>query len=145
MSATNGKLALVSNSQNLAGDCPLGDPDIVDFVGYGTTATCHEGSANTPAPSNTNAIFRKNNGAQDTDQNGTDFITGAPNPRRTEPVIELGPWVAGTDPGPDDTTIPYDASVTVNFSEPVNVDSGWYNINCVSTGSHNNATLAHTT
>src|SRR6185295_12436666 len=115
------------------------------FVGYGTSATCHEGSANTLAPSNTTSIFRKNNGAQDTDQNGADFITGAPNPRRTEPVVELGPWVAGTDPGTDDTTIPYDATITVNFSEPVNVDPGWYTINCVSSGLHSSATVAHFT
>ena len=59
----------------------------------------------------------------DSDQNGADFTTGPPNPRRTEPVIELGPWVAGTNPGTRrSTTVPYDASVTVNFSEPVNVD-----------------------
>ena len=146
MSATTGKIALVKNSATLAGDCPLGtDPDIVDFVGYGTGATCHEGSANTPAPSNTMAIFRKNGGGTDTDQNGNDFLTGAPNPRRTAPIVELGPWVAGTDPGTDDSTIPYDATVTVNFSEPVNVDAGWYNITCVSTGSHTDATEAHTT
>jgi len=146
MSATTGKIALVKNSNTLAGDCPLGtDPDIVDFVGYGTGATCREGSANTPAPSNTTAIFRKNGGGTDTDQNGNDFLTGAPNPRRTAPIVELGPWVAGTDPGTDDTTIPYDATVTVNFSEPVNVDSGWYNLTCVTTGAHTDATEAHTT
>jgi DNA/RNA endonuclease G (NUC1) len=147
MSATTGKIALVSNSANLSGGCPLGtDPDIVDFVGYGTGATCHEGSANTPAPSNSTAIFRKNGGALDADQNGTDFQTGTPNPRRTAPIVELGPWVSGTDPGTDDNTIPYDATITVNFSEPVTVDSGWYNITCSVTGSHNspNTTEAHT-
>jgi DNA/RNA endonuclease G (NUC1) len=147
MAAGAGKIALVRNSDSLSGGgCPLGtDPDIVDFVGYGTTANCHEGNANAPAPSNTTAIFRKNNGATDTDQNGNDFLTGAPNPRRTAPIVELGPWVAGTDPGTDDTTIPYDASVTVNFSEPVNVDAGWYNIMCATTGAHTDATEAHTT
>jgi DNA/RNA endonuclease G (NUC1)/predicted extracellular nuclease len=148
MSATTGKLALVKNSATLAGDCPLGDPNIVDFVGYGSGATCREGNANTPAPSNTLAIFRKNGGGTDSDQNGNDFTNATPpnppNPRRTAPIVELGPWVAGTDPGTDDTTIPHDASVTVNFSEPVNVDSGWYNITCATTGSHNDATEAHT-
>ncbi|HJQ31529.1 MAG TPA: tandem-95 repeat protein [Pyrinomonadaceae bacterium] len=145
MSATTGKIALVKNSDSLSGGgCPIGtDSDIVDFVGYGT-ASCHEGDANAPAPSNTRALFRKNGGDTDTDQNGADFVTGAPNPRRTEPVVELGPWVAGTDPTTDDTTIPHDASVTVNFSEPVDVDAGWYNITCSVTGSHNDATVAHT-
>src|SRR6185295_10569709 len=37
--ASAGKIALVKNSESLSGGCPLGtDPDIVDFVGYGTTA-----------------------------------------------------------------------------------------------------------
>ncbi len=142
MSATAGKIALVSNGAALAGACPLGgDPDIVDFVGYGTTANCHEGTANTPAPSNTTAIFRKDSGATDTDQNGTDFSTGGPIPRRTAPIVELGPWVADTDPITDGFNAPYDATVTVSFSEPVTLDSGWYNITCTS-GSHNDATVA---
>lgn len=145
MAAGAGKIALVKNSDPLSSGCPIGvDPDLVDFVGYGTTANCHEGNTNTPAPSNTAAIFRKNGGDTDTDQNGNDFVTGSPNPRRTEPVVELGPWVAGTDPTTDDNTIPHDASITVNFSEPVNVDASWYNINCSTSGSHNDATVAHT-
>ncbi|MFN2579063.1 MAG: Ig-like domain-containing protein [Pyrinomonadaceae bacterium] len=144
MSATTGKIALVNNSSNLSGGCPLGaDPDIVDFVGYGTGATCHEGSANTSAPGNSTAIFRKNSGSLDADQNGTDFQTGTPSPRRTAPIVELGPWVSGTDPGTDANTIPYDATITVNFSEPVTVDPGWYHITCTVTGAHNSATEAH--
>ncbi|MDQ3920497.1 MAG: lamin tail domain-containing protein, partial [Acidobacteriota bacterium] len=45
MSAAAGKVALVSNGDSLTGGaCPVGtDPDIVDFVGYGTTANCREG------------------------------------------------------------------------------------------------------
>jgi DNA/RNA endonuclease G (NUC1) len=153
MSATAGKVALVKNGDSLTGGCPLGsDPDIVDFVGYGSTANCHEGTANAPAPSNTTAIFRNakppqdpNQGAQDTDQNGNDFTTGAPNPRQTAPIAELGPWVASTDPGTNGTTVPHDASVLVTFSEPVNVDPGWFSITCNASGSHNDATEAHTT
>ncbi len=142
ISATAGKVALVSNGAALAGACPLGsDLDIVDFVGYGTTANCHEGTANTAAPSNTSAVFRKDNGATDTDQNGNDFNAATPNPHRTAPIVELGPWVADTDPITDGFNAPYDATVTVSFSEPVNVDSGWYNISCTS-GTHNDATIA---
>jgi len=145
MSATAGKVALVRNSDSLSGGCPLGtDPDVVDFVGYGSTANCHEGSANTPAPSNSTAIFRQGSGATDTDQNGADFTTATPNPRRTAPIVELGPWVAGTDPNTDGNTVPHDASITVDFSEPVDIVGAWYNITCVSTGSHNIATEAHT-
>lgn len=143
MSATTGKIALVNNSISLSGSCPNGsDPDIVDFVGYGTSASCFEGGARTPAPSNTSALFRKLNGAQDTNQNGNDFQTAAPNPRRSAPIVELGPWVAGTDPISDGFNTPYDATITVDFSEPVDVVGSWFDITCTNTGSHNSATIA---
>jgi len=143
MSATTGKIALVSNSTSLSGSCPNGsDPDIVDFVGYGSSASCFEGGTRAPAPSNTSALFRKQNGAQDTNQNGDDFQTGAPNPRRTAPIVELGPWVAGTDPISDGFNAPYDATVTVDFSEPVDVTGNWFDITCASSGQHNSATVA---
>ncbi|MFL6229228.1 MAG: Ig-like domain-containing protein [Pyrinomonadaceae bacterium] len=148
MSGTTGKIALVSNGDSLSGGCPVGvDPDIVDFVGYGTGATCREGgastSANAPAPSNTTALFRINGGGTDTNSNSQDFVAGTPAPRRTAPIVELGPWVASTDPTTNGFTIPHDATITVNFSEPVDVDAAWYNITCAS-GSHNDATVAHT-
>jgi DNA/RNA endonuclease G (NUC1) len=145
MAAAAGKIVLVSNSDTLIGACPVGtDPDIVDFVGYGTTANCHEGAANAPAPSNTTAIFRKTGGGTDTDQNGNDFVTGAPDPRSTTPVVEFGPSVAGTDPTTNATIAPYDSSITVDFSEPVDTVGAWYNITCTATGLHNDATVAHT-
>jgi endonuclease G, mitochondrial len=144
ISATTGKIALVGSPTTLTGNCPLGNPSIVDFVGYGTGATCHEGNANAPAPSNSTAIFRKNNGSLDADQNGSDFQTGTPSPRRTAVISELGPWVSGTDPGTDANTIPYDATITVDFSEPVTVDPGWHNITCTVTGAHSaSVTEAH--
>ena len=143
MSATTGKIALVSNSVSLSGSCPNGiDPDIVDFLGYGSSASCFEGGARAPAPSNTTALFRKLNGVQDTNQNGDDFQTGAPNPRRTAPIVELGPWVAGTEPISDGFNAPYDATVTVDFSEPVDVIGNWFDITCANTGQHNSATVA---
>jgi endonuclease G len=143
MSATTGKIALVSNSVSLSGSCPNGsDPDIVDFVGYGTTASCFEGGTRAPAPSNTNALFRKLNGAQDTNQNGDDFQTGAANPRRSAPIVELGPWVAGTEPFSDGFNVPIDATVTVDFSEPVNVSGNWFDITCTNSGQHSSATVA---
>ena len=81
MSGTAGKVALVNNSTALSGACPTG---LVDFVGYGPTANCSE-TAPTPILSNTTAALRKSNGAQDTDDNSTDFVTGAPNPRNAPP------------------------------------------------------------
>ena len=143
MSATTGKVALVSNNISLAGSCPNGvDPDIVDFVGYGTSASCFEGATRAPAPSNTNAVFRKLNGAQDTNQNGDDFETAAANPRRTAPIVELGPWVASTEPIDNGFNAPFDATVTVDFSEAVDVVGSWFDITCANSGQHNSATVA---
>jgi uncharacterized protein (TIGR03437 family) len=76
MAAGSGKVALVRNSTALSGACP-NDPNIVDLVGYGSTANCFRGTAPAPAASNTNAILRAANGC------GTNFATGPPNPRNT--------------------------------------------------------------
>ncbi|HET8889234.1 MAG TPA: PxKF domain-containing protein [Candidatus Angelobacter sp.] len=96
MSATAGKVALVSSTVALSGGCPVGGA-IVDFVGYGTGtggATCFEGTAAAPTLTNTTADFRRNNGLQDTDSNTADFVTGAPNPRNT-PAGTTNPSGAG--------------------------------------------------
>ncbi|HSS19255.1 MAG TPA: Calx-beta domain-containing protein [Pyrinomonadaceae bacterium] len=83
MAATAGKVALVSGTTALTGSgCPLG-ATIVDFVGYGTTADCFEGSGRAPAPSNTTADFRKAGGCTDTNDNAADFLVSAPFPRNT--------------------------------------------------------------
>jgi uncharacterized protein len=84
MSATAGKVALVSTTTALSGACPT--TGVVDFVGYGTTASCFEGIGPTPAPSNTNSVLRAADGATDTDNNASDFSIGAPNPRNTPPA-----------------------------------------------------------
>jgi predicted extracellular nuclease len=96
MSATAGKVALVSSTVALTGGCPVGGA-IVDFVGYGTGAggaSCFEGTAAAPTLTNTTADFRRNNGLQDTDSNSADFVTGAPNPRN-QPVGTTNPSGAG--------------------------------------------------
>ena len=36
MSGTNGKIALVDSFDGLVGNCPTGDPHVMDFVGYGS-------------------------------------------------------------------------------------------------------------
>ncbi|HYN26002.1 MAG TPA: lamin tail domain-containing protein, partial [Pyrinomonadaceae bacterium] len=82
MSATAGKVALVNSITALSGACPTG-ASIIDFVGYGVTANCFEGSGPTPAPSNTTAVLRGTNGCTETDSNATDFSAGAPTPRNT--------------------------------------------------------------
>ncbi len=142
MSGTTGKVALVSSGTPVPGPCSAtaADTDVVDLVGYGT-ANCNEGGTNAPAPSNTLSDFRKNGGNTDTNVNGNDFLTGAPNPRRTTPIQEFGPAVVTTDPLNNATAAPRDASMIVTFSELVDVDPGWFNINCSVTGLHNDATV----
>jgi cytosine/adenosine deaminase-related metal-dependent hydrolase len=84
LSGTAGKVALVSGVTPLTGACPTAN--VIDFVGYGTmTATnpCFEGSGSTPAPSNTTAVLRAQNGCADTNDNKNDFTAGPPNPRNS--------------------------------------------------------------
>jgi hypothetical protein len=91
MSATAGKIALVNNTTALTGSCPTG-AGIVDFVGYGTTANCYEGTGPASAPSTTNAIFRNSNGCSDTDDNAADFTAAPAVPRNSAtPVSPCGP------------------------------------------------------
>ncbi|MCD7097974.1 lamin tail domain-containing protein [Stenotrophomonas sp. MMGLT7] len=78
MSATAGKVALSSSAAALSGTCPTGN---VDFVGFGSTASCAEGSSRAPAPSNALAIARGEGGCSDSDDNAADFATASPEPR----------------------------------------------------------------
>ena len=142
MSATTGKIALVDNGDSLTGGCPTGNPHVKDFVGYGAAASCHEGAANAPAPSNTTALFRQGGGATDTDQNGADFVVAAPAPLSTTPIVEIGPLVLSTDPSFSGVNAPRDATIEVQFTEPVDVFGPWYDISCAATGSHDDATTA---
>lgn len=77
LSATAGKIALVSSATALSGSCPTG---VIDLAGFGA-ANCFEGTAPTPAPSNTLAALRAGNGCSDGNTNDADFSTGTPNPR----------------------------------------------------------------
>jgi len=82
MGSTAGKVALVASTTALSGACPVGGA-IVDFVGYGSNATCFEGSGPTATLTNTTAALRTNNGATDTNNNAADFTAGAPAPRNS--------------------------------------------------------------
>jgi len=82
LSSTTGKLALVSSTVQLpASTCP-NDPSIVDFVGYGSSASCFEGQR-TNNLSGTTAGLRNGGGCVDTDVNASDFTIAAPTPRNT--------------------------------------------------------------
>jgi uncharacterized protein (TIGR03437 family) len=82
MAAGSGKVVLIKTSTALTGSCP-NDPNIVDLVGYGSTANCFKGSAPALTPSNTNAILRAAAGCTDTRNNVADFALGPPNPRNS--------------------------------------------------------------
>jgi endonuclease G len=141
MSATNGKVALVDTFDGLVGNCPTADAHVMDFVGYGN-ADCREGTATAPSASNVTSIFRAGGGSVDTDNNGSDFAIAAPAPRQTEPIVELGPLVLGSEPRSNGSNAPRDATILITFTEPVDVTGAWFGITCAVSGQHDSATTA---
>jgi len=105
MSGTAGKVALVNSTTALVGACPTGSM-IIDFVGFGATANCFEGTGATTPPSNTNAIERKANATSttasmgsagadeflgngyDSNNNTNDFALRTPQPQNSSSLIE---------------------------------------------------------
>ena len=86
MSATAGKVALVSGTTNLTGSgCPIG-ATVVDFLGYGSTANCSETAPISVSGTNSNArsVIRTAS-CTDTNNNAADFSnpTTAPVARNT--------------------------------------------------------------
>src|ERR1043165_1855290 len=94
MSATTGKVALVSATTALSGTCPT-SASIVDLVGYGS-ANCVEGAGGAPALANATAALRANNGCTDSGNNAADFTSGSPNPRNS--ASALNPCTTGGGP-----------------------------------------------
>jgi hypothetical protein len=106
MSATTGKIALVSSTTALSGTCPT-SASIVDLIGYGS-ANCFEGVSSAPTLSNTTAALRNDNGCTDSGNNGADFATGAANPRNTSSSLNPcsgggGPFITNGSPLPSAT------------------------------------------
>ena len=134
MSATAGKVALVNSITALAGGKPV--DNVVDLVGFGTTAGYYEGSGATPAPSNTLAVIRKNNGCLDSNDNSSDFVTGAASPRTTaservscsggplpQPIVLACPGSVGIDVGTG-TTAPLQASDADSLVDKAAISKG---------------------
>lgn len=95
MSATAGKVALVSGFAVLSGSCP--SSSVVDIVGYGS-ANCSEGPT-APTLTNTTAAFRAGSGSTDSGNNAADFSTGNPNPRNSSSLANIcGGPPASTNP-----------------------------------------------
>lgn len=76
MSASAGKIALVSVNTVLTGTCPTGST-IIDFYGYSSATNTANCSENTPFLStgitNTQSMFRKTAGCTDAGNNSSDF------------------------------------------------------------------------
>src|SRR5205085_12608021 len=80
---------------------------VIDFVGYGATASCFEGAAPAPASStNATSVQRAAAGCGETDANPSDFAVGAANPRNASstpaPCVPFGSGSAVPDPAGDD-------------------------------------------
>lgn len=148
MSGTAGKLALLNTTAvTPAVTCPP-TANVIDFIGFGGTANCYEGSGPAPAPSTSLAVIRDNGGCLDNDQNNTDFITGAPSPRNSSSPIKDNcdltgaPNVSSTIPANGTEGVSTTADVVINFNEPVNVAAGAFTISC--NGSARNFTITGT-
>ena len=120
MSGTNGKVVLVDNSTPLT--CNGGSiacsadqlSHITDVVGYGNANFFETAAA--PAASSTLALFRKDGGRQDGDNNASDFATGAPAPRnRNSPLLPPASSLSAAIL-PNNATVPVGTPVTFGVS-----------------------------
>ncbi len=100
MSGSGAKVALVSSTARLtcSGAACADVADVVDLVGWGTSATTFLGSG--PAPGTTNATSVARVDHANTVDNAADFVTGAPTPANS--------GAAGEEPDPDPTPGPGD-------------------------------------
>ncbi len=119
MAATAGKVILSSAATPLAGSCPSGG-QIIDKVGYGSSATCFEGTRSAPSPSATLAVMRVVPGG-DTNQNDTDFQAASPQPQHSFPrtqsisfAVPVGVTYGDTD---------FDLTATASSGLPVTISS----------------------
>jgi hypothetical protein len=92
MSATAGKVALVTHSTALTGATPPASA-YVDLVGYGASPSAFEGTGPAPAPSNTMSISRAATGCQDSNDNAADFAVGAPTPAGSSATVSRCPAI----------------------------------------------------
>ena len=84
MAAGAGKVALVNGTTAITA---CNAANIIDFVGYGTTANCFEGTGPTGTISTILAAFRNNSGCTDTNDNTADFTTATPAPRNSATAV----------------------------------------------------------
>lgn len=130
ISSSDYKVALVTKERSITG---LGDPAVVDFVGYGG-ANEYEGSRPAPKLSSTTAGHRAEGGCVDTDDNAADFTAGTVGPHNSlspaHACPEAAPAIWSTSPKRGATNVARDALLTVDFSEPVSFGDDWFEIRC---------------
>jgi hypothetical protein len=124
MSVTAGKVALVPGTAQLtcgATATPCAAGQLVDLVGWGTSTT-FEGTVG-PAPASGNngaALFRKNAGCVDTDDNGADIEVGSvAGPRNgTTAAYDCSA------PPPPDLSVPLDMTAPPDLKPPPDLTPG---------------------
>ncbi len=82
----SGKIALATPGTFIT-TCTFPNPGVMDFVGYGGTANCFEGTGPTATLAEASGAIRKSSGCADTNDNSSDFFVSAPNPRN-----RFWPW-----------------------------------------------------
>lgn len=129
MNATAGKVALVKTTTALSGSCPSGT-NIVDLVGYGSSASCFE-TAPAPAPGTNTAAVRKDDGCTDNGNNSADFTAAQPNPRNSSAPAQVCPSASaqnetGEPSRTSEVTLPllFVLLYAYDFSEP-RPSEGW--------------------
>lgn len=144
MSATGGKVALVMSTTGLGcngGSTPCSSAQLAlikDLIGW-DGANFYETAA-APTTSNSTANLRLGNGCTETDNNASDFASGAPTPRNTASPLnpctapDAAPEVVGTFPVDGATDFPINANLSVTFSEPVDVTPSWFTLICSTSG-----------
>ncbi|HTI12691.1 MAG TPA: choice-of-anchor J domain-containing protein [Puia sp.] len=128
MGATAGKVILCNTTAAQTGTDPSG-ANVIDKVGYGSTANGFEGSP-TAAPSNTTSVRRVADGV-DNNNNATDFVVGDPLPRN-KTYTTSPPAVTSLSPVNGAQSIPYNFIPVIGFNKPVSKGSG--NITLIENG-----------
>lgn len=99
MSGTAGKVILCNTTSAQSGANPTG-AQIIDKVGFGSTANGYLGTGPTAAPSNTTAVIRANSGYTNTMANSSDFAVAAPSPRNSStyatPILQASSVTFGS-------------------------------------------------
>ena len=133
MSGTAGKLVLCNNATNVSAVANPTDANIIDKVGYGSTATGFE-TAPAPGLSNTTSAARIVDGV-DTDNNAADFQAIAPFPQNSVYVPDnTPPTVVSFTPADDAVNVTTSSDLVIVFSEAIKKNVSVISLNNATTG-----------